>query len=59
MRCPLCKRPSDADWPLAMPDGSIQGGGCQECWEKQTADEWWQMVADLKRGTGRKDSTAL
>jgi len=47
MTCPLCNRPSDADWPLRMPDGSIRDGGCQECWEKQTSEEWWEMVASL------------
>ena len=48
MRCPLCGEPSDADWPLRMPDGSIRDGGCQMCWEKQADEAWWEMVAGLE-----------
>ena len=54
MKCPLCGKPSDADWPLRMPDGSVQDGGCQMCWEKQCSEAWWEMVAYLTAGSGRR-----
>jgi len=50
MRCPWCGEPSDADWPLRMPDGSVQDGGCQMCWEKQCSEAWWGMAMRLAAG---------
>lgn len=41
--CPLCGEPSNADWPLTMPDGTIREGGCQLCWERQVAEAWWAV----------------
>jgi hypothetical protein len=58
MRCPLCGKPSDADWPLRMPDGSIRDGGCQMCWEKQCSQEWWEMVAYLTDSPGGTPASA-
>ena len=47
MTCPLCGKPSDADWPLRMADGGIRDGGCQMCWEKQCSEAWWETLAYL------------
>jgi hypothetical protein len=58
MRCPLCGEPSDADWPLRMPDGSIRDGGCQMCWEKQADEAWWEMLAGLSDGRTNLSSAA-
>lgn len=63
MKCPLCGKPNDADWPLRMPDGSIQVGGCQMCWEeqmcweKQCSEAWWEMVEWL--GESPKSTPAV
>ena len=57
MRCPLCHESTDADWPLRMPDGSIAGGGCQMCWEKQCSEAWWEMVGCL--GDSPKSTPAM
>ncbi len=31
------------NWPLKI-DNKIIVGGCQECWEKECSDSWWDMV---------------
>jgi len=44
-RCSLCPEPSEG-WPAD--DG---GELCQEHWEKQCDDEWWEMMIELDRRT--------
>ncbi len=46
MKCPKCKKESDADWPLDI-DGEIKWGGCQLCWESDCSDSWWQAVESI------------
>jgi len=46
MKCPLCgEENTEIEWPLEI-DGEIVGGGCQECWEKQCAELWWEKIKD-------------
>lgn len=46
--CPRCGELSDADWPLTMPDGSVQDGGCQLCWERECGETWWALVSAIE-----------
>jgi len=41
MICPKCKRENDDNWPVTTPDGFFAQGGCQECWENESDDDWW------------------
>lgn len=41
MICPECKKEKDDQWP---------DGTCQECWEKQVDEEWWNMVVCIETG---------
>lgn len=41
--CPRCGKLNYDNWLLEMPDGTIQSGGCQECWEKEAAEKWWEL----------------
>lgn len=47
--CPYCGRPVEpggVSWPiLDERTGSIINDGCQECWEKQCSDGWWDFLA--------------
>ncbi len=40
--CPVCGRLNDDDWPLEV-GGEIDEGGCQDCWESQTDEAWWEF----------------
>ena len=39
--CPLCGKLNDDDWPLEI-GGKIVEGGCQDCWEQQCDEAWWE-----------------
>jgi hypothetical protein len=43
MECPKCGAKNNDNWPIRV-DGKILDGGCQECWELECAESWWQMV---------------
>ena len=43
MKCPICGKENDYDWPVYV-NGTIHDGGCQECWEQQSDAEWWKTV---------------
>jgi hypothetical protein len=43
MICPNCLKENTDNWPLSI-GGDILWGGCQECWEKQCDDEWWDAM---------------
>jgi hypothetical protein len=49
--CPACGKPSDADWPVEV-NGKIVDGGCQDCWEKQCDESWWEMARRLPAPQG-------
>jgi len=44
-RCPWCDKLNTDNWPLRV-DGEIKDGGCQECWEKECAIEYWEMMRE-------------
>jgi hypothetical protein len=50
MICPRCGRSIDSTeitWPVTLEDGCgeiILDGGCQECWEAECSESWWQMA---------------
>lgn len=46
-RCPCCGAETDADWPVMCSDGEIRDGGCQDCWETQCDESWWEMARGL------------
>lgn len=52
MICPICWRENEENWPLRMPDGGIRDGGCQDCWERQSSQEWWQAMGAPTRPKG-------
>ena len=56
MKCPICGTENDYNWPLQV-DGQIKTGGCQECWEKQSEEEWWKMVVRIDKMMNHCDST--
>ena len=43
MTCPKCEKENDDNWPLDI-YGKILFGGCQDCWEKECDDTWWEAV---------------
>ena len=43
MKCPKCGIGNDDNWPLEI-NGEIIEGGCQDCWEADCANSWWEMV---------------
>lgn len=52
MKCPLCGRRNQENWPLRMPDETIREGGCQDCWERQADEEWWKVVSAMAMPPG-------
>jgi len=48
MICPLCQNENSDNWPLEI-DGKVVEGGCQDCWESQCDDAWWQMMEHVQR----------
>jgi len=47
MNCPLCNIENDDNWPVSV-NGDIKEGGCQECWEQQCDDAWWDQLEGKK-----------
>ena len=43
MICPKCGQQNDDNWPLNI-DGVIKDGGCQECWEQECSDSFWEFL---------------
>ena len=41
--CPACGKLNTDDWPIEV-DGEIKDGGCQDCWEAQCDESWWEAV---------------
>ena len=50
MRCPICGRPNQDDWPVTDSRGVVVHGGCQNCWEDQVDAAWWDMTQNNFRG---------
>jgi hypothetical protein len=49
MICPKCNQPHDGEgWPVETPEG-LKEGGCQTCWEKESAEEFWRRQGCLER----------
>lgn len=46
--CPVCGKLNIDDWPVEV-DGEIQNGGCQDCWEAQCDESWWDAVETCGR----------
>ncbi len=46
MICPICGKENDDNWPVTV-DDDIMDGGCQDCWEKETDESWWEAVKSL------------
>lgn len=44
--CPKCGQENTDNWPLRI-NGEIKEGGCQECWETQSSEAWWEMIAQI------------
>ena len=44
--CILCGGDTEQDgfWPVELPNGTIDAGGCLGCFERQSAELWWDMV---------------
>lgn len=41
-KCPKCGTLNEDNYPLEVA-GKIIEGGCQDCWEKQCDDAWWEL----------------
>ena len=52
--CPNCGTKNEDDWPVKV-DGNIASGGCQECWETQTSQEWWEQIRMVEREVATQD----
>ncbi len=50
MKCPICETENTDNWPVTV-DGDIQDGGCQECWEKECDESWWEAVIFIREAT--------
>ena len=48
MICPLCGVENNDNWPVAA-NGVVKQGGCQDCWEKQSDEEWWKTVVRIDK----------
>lgn len=48
MICPICRKENDDNWPVKV-NGKIEDGGCQECWEKQSDEEWWKVATAIDK----------
>lgn len=46
--CPKCGIPNSDDWPLNI-GGEILFGGCQECWEAKSDEDWWEIVVSADK----------
>jgi hypothetical protein len=44
--CPVCQRPNEDNWPIHV-NGEIKTGGCQDCWERECAESWHEMVENI------------
>jgi hypothetical protein len=44
--CPICKTENTDNWPVAVGD-NIEEDGCQDCWEKECNQSWWEEVKKL------------
>lgn len=44
MRCPICGRPNQDDWPVTDSRGVVVHGGCQRCWEDEVDAKWLEVV---------------
>ena len=45
--CPKCGNDTNISWPVLV-DGKIVNGGCQECWEVESDDAWWDAVGGVR-----------
>jgi len=50
-KCPKCEKENEDDWPL-MIDGEPKDGGCQECWEAECDEAWWEYGEYLESIVG-------
>ena len=48
MMCPECGKPNNDNWPIVA-NKKMVFGGCQDCWENQNDDMWWDAVRKLDR----------
>lgn len=48
MICPICKKENDDNWPVEV-DNHIKDGGCQDCWEKECNESWWDTVITINQ----------
>ncbi len=48
MICPICDKENKDNWPVYV-DGVVMFGGCQDCWEKQCDESWWDAVMALSQ----------
>jgi len=46
--CPGCGKYNTDDWPIEV-DGKIKDCGCQDCWEAQCDELWWEAVKTYGR----------
>ena len=45
--CPKCGKLNNDNWPVKV-GHDILLGGCQMCWESESADSWWHTIALLQ-----------
>ena len=48
MICPLCGKENTDNWPVTVNEVAKEGG-CQDCWEKQSDEEWWKAVVEIDK----------
>lgn len=41
--CPKCGADNNDNWPITVGE-HVEWGGCQECWETECSDSWWEMI---------------
>lgn len=43
MNCPKCNKENNDNWPITV-NNNIVDGGCQDCWETEIDDDWWNTL---------------
>ena len=48
MTCPICGKENEDNWPVNI-DDKVEFGACQECFEKEADESWWDQVMAISQ----------